>query len=279
MDPGGHRAIPARPALSFRGWLSVLAAAAWAIPAQAAEPGSRDPPLTAPRDPNEATPFMAPPNGQPRTDQQRWDPPTVTGRSSRRRIQLSVAPSFASFFGSRFLGRPDAPTRGGGAAIEADIRLVEPVWLRLSLAHSVHPVQDEYALDDSDKPVQTAAKGNIQATHAGLGVAYGLDLGRVMPLIDVGVGALWIRSPPAVQDGQLGGACMDTGACDTGLVCGAENTCRVGTTPAAHAGLAVDVLLGDRWTVGAGLRYFALISAPGTFPVYLTASVRLGTRF
>jgi hypothetical protein len=222
---------------------------------------------------------MPAPHGQPRRAEQRWNPPTVTGESDRRRVAVTLLPSFASFFRARFLGRPDRPTAGAGAALEVDVHLIDPVWLRALVSHSVHPVSDEFTRNDDGTPVQTAGKGLVQATHAGLGLAYGLDLGRVLPMLDVGVGALWVRSPAAITDGQLGGACLSNGACDTGLVCSADTTCQVATSFAAHGGVALDVMLGDRWSAGAGLRYFALIVAPGTFPVYLTISARLGARF
>lgn len=231
-----------------------------------------------PRDPDEL-PFMPAPYGQPRSAERRWNPPTVTGRSDRRRVAITLVPSFASFFRARFLGRPDKPTAGVGVGLQGDVHVIDPVWLRVLVSHSVHPVNDEFTRNDDGIPVQTAAKGLVQATHAGLGVAWGLDLGRVLPLIDVGVGALWIRSPSGVGDGQLGGACLSDGSCDTGLVCSADATCQVGTSFSAHGGVGVDIMLGDHWSAGAGLRYFALLAAPGSFPVYLMVGARLGARF
>jgi hypothetical protein len=245
---------------------------------RAGDPDADPAPEPPPRDPNEL-PFLPEPYGQPRRAEERWNPPTVTGRSDRRRVALTIVPSFASFFRARFLGRPDRPTAGVGLGLEADVHLIDPVWLRVLVSHSVHPVNDEFARNDDEMIVQTAAAGLVQATHAGLGLAYGLDLGRVLPLLEVGVGALWMRSPASVTDGQLGGACLSNGACDTGLVCSAASTCEVATSFAAHGGIGLDVMLGDRWSAGAAIRYFALIVAPGNFPVYLTVGARLGARF
>jgi hypothetical protein len=127
--------------------------------------------------------------------------------------------------------------------------------------------------------VQTAGAGLVQATHAGLSATYTMDLGRVVTTIDAGAGGLWIRGPQAVQDGQLGGTCRPDAVCDTGLSCSAQNVCRVGLTPQIHGGFAVDVLLGDRFAVGGELRYFALLTAPMTYPVYLLVALRASLRF
>jgi hypothetical protein len=67
--------------------------------------------------------------------------------------------------------------------------------------------------------------------------------------------------------------------CDTGLACSSENLCRVGLTPQLHAGFSLDVLLGDRFAVGGELRYFALLTAPMVYPVYLLAALRASIRF
>src|SRR5688572_19290899 len=121
---------------------AVLLAFGLAAPAGAAPP----------RDPDDLPP-LPPPHAQPRTDDARWDPPTATGHAARRRVSVSLVPSFASFFRARFLGRPDRPARGGGAGLEADIHLIDPVWLRLVFSHTAHPVEDEFATGEDEQPV------------------------------------------------------------------------------------------------------------------------------
>ncbi len=230
-------------------------------------------------DPDEETPRMAAPDGQPQPDTRRRDLPVTGDNSTRRRFALTVMPVYAAFR-VPFLGRPEGATRGGGVQFEADMHLIRPVWLRLSVSHTAHRFNDEFARDADERIVQTAGRGTLQATAVGLGLVYGLDLGRVMPLIEAGVGGLWLRAPDAVADGQLGGACLDNGGCDTGLFCApADNVCRPSTILQAHGGIGLDVLLGDRWSVGASLRYFALLLTPTTFPIYLTTGARVGLRF
>jgi hypothetical protein len=234
-----------------------------------------------PRDPNDLPP-MPPPGGQPRPDDLRWDPAFANHFGERRRVQLTLMPIYASVR-LDFIGRPQPaarnPMRGGGGGLELDIELLRPFWLRLVASHTVHPVDDRFATNDDDEIVQTAARGNVQATDAGLSAVYAMDFGRILPLLDVGLGVLWLRSPAAVVDGQLGGECLQSGACDPGLVCASDNTCQMTPVLELHAGVAVDVLITDRWTVGAGLRYFALLSNPAVYPVYLQGTVRGGIRF
>jgi hypothetical protein len=240
-------------------------------------PGAAGAPAAPSYDPNDA-PFMADPEGQPASDTRRRDVVHVTSASSRRRVILTAAPLYASFR-LPFLGRPQIPVRGVGMMVAANVALWRPLGLRVTASHTLHPVNREFARDDEDALVQTAGAGLVQATHAGLSATYTLDLGRVSTTIDAGPGGLWMRSPPAVQDGQLGGTCLAEGVCDNGLACSAENVCRVGLNPVIHGGFAVDVMLGDRFAVGGELRYFALLSAPMVYPVYLLAALRASLRF
>lgn len=230
-----------------------------------------------PRDPNEV-PLMADPEGQPAQDARRRDVRHVTPASSRRRVVLTAAPAYASFR-LPFLGRPQVPARGAGVEVAAQVALWRPLGLRVTASHTVHPLRDEFARNDEGEILQTAGAGLLQATHAGLSATYTLDLGRVVTTLDAGVGGLWMRSPPAIQDGQLGGTCLPQGVCDTGLACSADNMCRPGLNPDVHGGFSVDVLLGDRFALGGELRYFALLSAPMVYPVYLLAALRASLRF
>jgi hypothetical protein len=191
---------------------------------------------------------------------------------------LTAAPVYASFR-LPFLGRPGIPVRGVGFSVAAQVALWRPLGLRLTASHSVHPVFDEFALDDDDVPVQIARRGMIQGTHAGLSATYSMDLGRVLLTLDAGAGGVWIRSPQAVQDGQFGGTCRPEGLCDTGLACSADNVCRMGVTPQVHGGFACDVLVRDRLAIGAELRYHAMLATPTSYPVYLLAALRASLRF
>lgn len=229
---------------------------------------------------------MDPPYGQLRLEQQRRFPSDFRGRfHKQRRLQLTVKPLFASIR-TRFLGRPTlaqtrsipAPIRGGGAGLDLDVHLWRSFWLRLTGTYSAHPVQAEFTRDD-DELVQTARQGILHAGQTGGGVVYAFDVGRVLPLVELGMGAIWFRSPRAVQAGQLGSECLDGGVCDAGLICSPTNECQLGTVFEVHAGVAVDVQVTDHVALGAGLRYFAFLSDPSVYPVYLQVAGRVGFWF
>jgi len=246
-------------------------ATALALPPVAAAEGAP------PRDPNDV-PLLADPEGQPAQDARRRDVDHTSAASRRQRVVLTVAPAYASFR-LQFLGRPQVPVRGVGVLVAAHVPLWRPLGLRVTASHTVHPLRDEFTRDEDDAIVQTAGAGLLQATHAGISATYTLDLGRVVTTLDAGGGGLWMRSAAAVQDGQFGGTCLPQGVCDTGLVCSADNVCRAGLNPQLHGAFSLDVLLGDRWAVGGELRYFALLSAPMVYPVYLLAALRASVRF
>lgn len=243
-----------------------------AVPVAAEEPA---PPR--PRDPDTA-PRMRAPAGQPQTDDRRRDLPLATGASSRRRIALAISPLFASYR-LGFIGRPNAPIRGGGVGLDVDVLLVQPVSLRVSASYTGHRVQDVYAREGDAAPMLTARGGTIHSTDFGAAVVFTMDTGRVRPLLEAGIGVTLLRSPTGVQDGQLGGKCLSGGGCDVGLACAGDEICRQGVVPRLHAGAGIEVLLGDRWSLGATIRYYALLLAPTVFPVYLQAGLRLGVRF
>lgn len=251
-------------------WLAVGSSAAAKPPAVPARPV----------DPDAATPHMRAPGGQPPDDRRRWGQDwSGGGASSRRRVALSLSPLFASYR-LAFLGRPSHPIRGGGLGTDLDIELVSPVGIRLSAAYTGHRVFDEYERPDDGAPTLAARGGTLHTIDFGGAVVFAMDLGRVRPILEAGLGAMIIRSPNAAVDGQRGGACLSNGGCDVGLVCATqENVCRQGVVPRAHAGAAIEVAIGDRWSIAATIRYFSLLTAPTVFPVYLQTGVRLGVRF
>ena len=262
----------------------LLATVALSAPTAAAKKPKRDDdPLAEPRrDPNEA-PFMEPRFGGARPDgTRRYDPDFAEGPDGRRHLQLTVKPLFASFPLS-FSGRPGTltdPTRGGGAGIDLDIQIWRPFWFRLTGTYSGHPVPDSYRRNDDMVLVKAANRGTYHATYVGGGVAYAMDFGRLMPLLELGAGAMFLRSPEAVAAGQMGGQCVDMALCDPGLRCNvAANVCQPAPAGTIHFGIGLDVLLGSHWSVGIGLRYFSFFAAPAMYPVYLQAAARLGLRF
>jgi len=236
-------------------------------------------PSSRPVDPDAATPHMRAPGGQPPDDRRRWDGKWATDASSRRRVALGLTGLFASYR-LGFLGRPARPIRGAGIGTDLDIEIYSPVGIRISASYTAHRLAHEYDDPDDAAPTLSARGGTLHTVDLGAAVVFAMDIGRVRPVLEAGLGGALIRTPIAAIDGQRGGACLSSGGCDVGLVCASgENICRQGFTPRAHAGGAIEIAVGDRWLIAAMIRYFALLSAPTVFPVYLQAGVRVGVRF
>jgi hypothetical protein len=265
--------------------LSACLALAATSEAAAAPPLQEDPgPIQDPDD----SPFMRAPQGQ----LGRWSagrPPRLTRSfSDRRRAQLTLLPAYAAVR-VPLVGRTGGcagisctPQRGVGAQLELDVRLVRWLWLRVLAGHSVHPVSAVDVLDSEDEDPtlnRVARAGTYRATTFALGLVYPLDLGRILPLLDLGVGGMTLTGPPAASTGQTGGPCGDGGVCEAGLTCGTDDVCRPTVLPQAHVGLGVDVLLGRRWALGGQIRYHAFLAQPGVFPVYVIGALRLAARF
>lgn len=231
-----------------------------------------------PQDPDD-TPFLAPPNNQLGQWSRGRRAPLTRGFDDDHHAQLSLVPTYAALH-VPFIGRGTGPLRGGGTGLELDVRLWRWLFVRVRGSHTVHPVFEETVYDEeSGETSLTANAGLVHTTDAAVAIVYALDIGRFVPRVDVGAGLMFVRSPEAAQAGQWGGECREGGVCDLGLSCNAENICRPTAVPEVHAGIGLDVLLGQRWALGVAVRYFALLSAPTTFPVYLHGGVRLAVRF
>jgi hypothetical protein len=232
-----------------------------------------------PADPDASTPQLAAPGGQPQDDRRRKFDHWAGNESRRRRVALSLGPIFASYRMS-FLGREMRPLRGAGLGADVDAHLAGPVGVRATASYSAHPVRAEYDQPEDGPPTLRANAGVIHTVDFGGGVVFAMDTGRARPMLEAGLGATILRTPAFAQDGQLGGACVSGTGCDIGLFCAVEqNVCKQGIIPRAHAGAAVEIMLGDRWSIAATIRYFALLSAPTVFPVYLQAGLKVLARF
>lgn len=238
-----------------------------------------------PIDPNDA-PFMRPPNNQIATAPPRTRPDIRQGWSARRRFAFTLAPAFASLR-MPFLGRYQADGRsaqrihGAGVNAEFDVQVWRWIWVRALGVYSGHPVGEERAQVDM-QVIRTAPPGTIHVAGAGFGPVFALDLGRFLPLIEVGVAGLRVVTPNGGEKGQRGESCLDNGACDVGLRCNSARICEVRTLGQAYLGLAVDVLVRRHLSFGAQFRYnipFAQVRNLNIAPGYLLGTVRLTVRF
>jgi len=234
-----------------------------------------DPP---PRDPDD-TPFMAAPHNQLGHWSLGRERPLTRGFQDDHRITLSAVPTYAAIH-MAFIGRGAGPLRGGGGALELDVRLLPWLYLRAFGSHTLHPVFEATAFDNDTNAVTLLANGGlVQVTNTGASIVYALDIGRFVPRVDVGGGLMFVRSPPAAQAGQWGAQCSPGDVCDLGLACSLEQRCRPAPFAELHAGIGLDLLLGQRWALGVAVRYYALLQALADLPIYIHGSLRLSARF
>jgi hypothetical protein len=301
-DPGGAQATPAVPAAPPAS--SPPATTAPATPPAATSPSASPPPSAAspspaspadpaapppasysdelpppPRDPNDAA-FMRPPNNQFQGLPPRTSPDIRRGWSARRRFAFTIAPAFAQFRLPFQGGRPPR-LHGAGFNLELDVQIWRWIWLRGHGTYSGHPVDEARVMNSEMQVMETAPRGTIYATGFGAGPVFALDLGRFLPLIEVGLGGLRVASPRSEIKGQRGAACGDNRSCDVGLKCSAANVCEPSIIPDLYFGLAVDLLIRRHISLGAQFRYYSRLARGEltNFPVYLLGTIRLSVRF
>ncbi|MGB1701220.1 MAG: hypothetical protein ACPHRO_14785, partial [Nannocystaceae bacterium] len=199
-----------------------------------------------------------------------------------RSFQLTVVPQYAAIK-VPLVAREPGVQHGGGAAIQAELRALRWLFIRLFTSYSAHPVDEVSGEESSERQNVIANAGLYQATTFGASLAYPIDLGRVVSTVDVGGGGMLMSSPEGRVDGQRGQPCLSGGVCDFGLACGPQGTCQTSVVPQFSLSLAIDVLLGVRWSLGAEIRYFGLLSSVSEgangLPQLLTLGFRLGARW
>jgi hypothetical protein len=236
-----------------------------------------------PSDPNDA-PFMRAPNNQIGTTPPRTRPDIRRGWSARRRVALSVAPAFASLrlpFQGRLKDNKAPRLPGAGVNVELDVQVHRWIWVRGLGIYSGHPVDEARAMQQNEV-VEVAPRGTIHVVGYGGGPVFALDLGRFLPLIEVGVGGLQIVTPTGGIQGQRGQKCLSNNACDIGLKCNSARICEVSTVGEAYLGLAVDLMVRRHFSFGAQFRYnlpFSHLRGMNLVPGYMVGALRMSARF
>lgn len=239
-----------------------------------------------PRDPGDAA-FMRPPNNQFQGLPPRTRPDIRRGWSARRRFAVTISPAFAQLR-FNFAGRLAPPDNryykrlpGAGFNLELDAQIWRWIWVRAQGTYSGHPVEEERTQNSDMDVMTTAPRGTIHALGFGAGPVFALDLGRWLPLIEVGLGGLRVASPRSEIKGQRGAACGDNGACDVGLKCSAANVCEPTIMPDLYFGAAIDLMVRRHLAIGAQFRYYSRLARGEItdFPKYLVATIRLSVRF
>ena len=236
--------------------------------------------LPRPTDPNSAAQLRSPLGGWgPRRGAS--PPPTRFRRhNTRRAFQLTVSPQYAAIK-VPLVARERRTRHGGGATIEAEIRALRWLFVRLFASYSAHPVDEQFSEVGADAKIANA--GTYQATTFGASMVYPIDLGRVVSTVDVGGGGMVMSTPNGRLDGQRSQPCLSGGVCDFGLACSPQSTCEMSVVPQFNLSLSLDVLFGVRWSLGAQIRYYGLLSSisdgANGLPQLLTIGIRLGARW
>jgi hypothetical protein len=176
---------------------------------------------------------------------------TNAAHAERRRVRLSVAPMYAlALVDSR---QPS----GGGVVTDLSFGISDALSVRATGFVSFHAA-DGLQSTSATGTQTTGPAGTIAAFGAFAGLHYELDVLRIVPSFDVGVGALGLR----------GDARYGTGVGATALL------------PAVNAfavelGFGVDWLITRRWSVGAVVRYYTLLTELERAPGFLYVGPRV----
>jgi hypothetical protein len=169
-----------------------------------------------------------------------------TARADFKEWSITITPSYAlAYVDSR------APS-GGGGGVEVGFGVTESLTLKASTFLSWHAVD----------ATMTTPSGTMSAFSAMLGINYALDVIRIVPSFDVAVGVLGLRGDAAFGDNATANALV-----------------KPSTAFAIQLGFGVDYLITRQISVGAVVRYHALVTDITRIPVYLYVGPRVTFRF
>jgi hypothetical protein len=132
---------------------------------------------------------------------------------------------------------------GGGLGVDVGYGLTESLWLRGTLFYTAQ------AADAS--PNAGLPAGIISIGGGFLGISWAFDVLRVIPFLDVGVGALFATGAGHADRIDLG----------------------------LEVGIGADYLVSRRFSIGGVVRYYSFVTNASNIPVYLYAGPRLAWRF
>lgn len=141
---------------------------------------------------------------------------------------------------------------GGGAALDVGFGISEALSLHASGFASWHPVSS----------TKTSTAGTIGVFGAMVGLTYTIDVIRIVPYFDVGIGVLGLRG-----DGGFGSGAAANKVADGSTAFGVE------------IGFGADYLLNRHVAIGLVARYHAFVTDITRVPVYLYVGPRLSFHF
>ena len=164
----------------------------------------------------------------------------LPARAEQRELQLGLQP----VYGLTYID--ERQPSGGGAGMHLSYGITDAVTVQLSGGATVHPLSE---LKDRMLPA-----GTLLTWQAGLSLVYALDIVRVVPFFEAGVGVLGVQVSTAKK---------------------VDNLLNLGVS----LGLGADYLINRRWAVGVQVRYHAFLTDLSRLPLYLTVGPRIVLRF
>ncbi len=141
---------------------------------------------------------------------------------------------------------------GGGGALDIGFGISEALSLHASGFVSWHPVS----------ATKTNTAGTVGVFGAMVGLTYTIDVIRIVPYFDLGVGVLGLRG-----DGGFGSSAAANKVVDSSTAFGVE------------IGFGADYLLNRHLALGVVVRYHAFVTDITRIPVYLYVGPRLSFHF
>jgi opacity protein-like surface antigen len=170
----------------------------------------------------------------------------LRAEAERRQWLLAMTPGYSLVYVD---GRSPS---GGGGGFEVGYGLTEALSLRASGFLSWHAAEQ----------TKTSPGGTIGAFSAMVGLNYTLDVIRLVPYFDVGIGLLGVRGDAGFHDSAVSNLVVPSS-----------------TAFGIELGFGIDYLLTRHVALGALVRYHAFLTDITRIPVYLYVGPRVSFRF
>lgn len=169
---------------------------------------------------------------------------TGVARAEQRELSIGLQPAY----GLTYID--ERSPSGGGGILHLGYGITDALSVQIQGGLTAHPLAE--SMDEMH--MKTLPAGTLLTWQASAGVAYALDIVRIVPFFEASLGVL--------------GTLKRTKE-------GAERTLNAGVS----LGLGADYLITRRWAVGVAIRYHAALTDLGRIPIYLTAGPRVILRF
>lgn len=180
--------------------------------------------------------------------------PTGSARAEQREFDLGVQP----VYGLTYLD--DRSPSGGGGNAHLSYGITDALGIQLLGGLTAHPLPVNAADTSTDKLLP---EGRLLTWQAGVGIVYSLDVVRIVPFFEASIGVIGIMQPAAPPAPGVPPTKPPEHSINAGV----------------GVGLGADYLITRRLAVGVAVRYHALVTDLGRFPLYLTVGPRLVIRF